>query len=240
MRHYCSRLGWIVALAAAGLWAADSPSGQGNPPVRMTSVVRSDQRTGKLVRSVIVSPKPAAGHAVEGAVVAPRVVSPAPAPAATPAAAAPQTPPRPPSMSGGPDRRARIAAPAVDPLRHQGGKQLRPVCRFSQGRSGDDAVDSRHRPAIRRDRCVQPRRQHSRRSEVSALPAGTLQRRLSARPGGLQCRRRRGGQVRRRAALRRNPQLPGPDWQTVGEVHGWAAPAETGGSQSPRPSRINP
>jgi soluble lytic murein transglycosylase-like protein len=55
--------------------------------------VRSDQRTGKLVRSVIVNPKPAAARPVAGTVVAPRAVSPAPTPAASaPAAAAPQAP----------------------------------------------------------------------------------------------------------------------------------------------------
>jgi len=91
LRHFCFRLGWSVALAAASLWAADSPSGPDNPPVRMTSVVRSDPRTGKLVRSVMVNPRPAAGHTVEGTVVAPRVVSSTPAPARA-AAGAPQAP----------------------------------------------------------------------------------------------------------------------------------------------------
>ena len=93
MNHFCFRMAWSVALAAAGLWAADSPSGADSPPARMTSVVRSDQRTGKLVRSVIVNPKPAAARPVAGTVVAPRAVSPAPTPAASaPAAAAPQAP----------------------------------------------------------------------------------------------------------------------------------------------------
>jgi len=87
-------MGWSVALAAASMWAADSPSGPDNPPVRMTSVVRSDQRTGKLVRSVIVNPKPAAAHPVAGTVVAPHVVSSASTPAAPgPAAAVSQAPP---------------------------------------------------------------------------------------------------------------------------------------------------
>jgi soluble lytic murein transglycosylase-like protein len=72
-------LGWILALAAAGLWAADASSRAGDPPLRMTSVVRSDRRTGKLVRSVMVNPKPAAGRRVRETMVAPRVVSPAPA-----------------------------------------------------------------------------------------------------------------------------------------------------------------
>jgi len=92
LKHFCFRMGWSVALAAAGLWAADLPSGP-DKPARMTSVVRSDQRTGKLVRSVMVNPKPAAGHAVEGTVVAPRVVSSTPAPAPGSAAVAPGAPP---------------------------------------------------------------------------------------------------------------------------------------------------
>ncbi len=72
----------MVALAAARVWAADTPSAPAEPPVRKTSVVRSDQRTGKLVRSVIVTPKPAAARPVEGTVVAPRVVPAAPQPQA--------------------------------------------------------------------------------------------------------------------------------------------------------------
>jgi soluble lytic murein transglycosylase-like protein len=86
-------MGCGVALAAASLWAADSPSGADTQPARMTSVVRADQRTGKLVRSVMVNPRPAAGHKVEGAVMAPRVVSSTPPPAPGPTAVVSQSPP---------------------------------------------------------------------------------------------------------------------------------------------------
>jgi soluble lytic murein transglycosylase-like protein len=82
--RFCFRLGWSVALAAAILRAADSPSIPGDQPVRMTSVVRSDPRTGKLVRSVMVNSKPVAGTAVAGTLLAPRVASSTPAPAPAP------------------------------------------------------------------------------------------------------------------------------------------------------------
>jgi soluble lytic murein transglycosylase-like protein len=44
-------------------------------PRRITSVVRPDLRTGKLVRSMIVSPQPVAERKVAGTIVQPRVVS---------------------------------------------------------------------------------------------------------------------------------------------------------------------
>lgn len=59
----------VDALMAAGLWSANPEEA----PTHMTSVVHSDLRTGKLVRSVVISPR----------VISPRVVSPA-APAAEP------------------------------------------------------------------------------------------------------------------------------------------------------------
>jgi soluble lytic murein transglycosylase-like protein len=65
-------------LAAAALWGADE-SASAEPvkrPVRMTSTVRSDPRTGKLVRSVVVTAKPVAERRVAETVVAPRVVAP--------------------------------------------------------------------------------------------------------------------------------------------------------------------
>jgi soluble lytic murein transglycosylase-like protein len=80
LHRSCFWLVWGVALAAGSLWAADTPSVAGNQPVRMTSVVRSDQRTGKLVRSVVVNPKPVAEHKVAETVVVPRAVSSLPAP----------------------------------------------------------------------------------------------------------------------------------------------------------------
>jgi soluble lytic murein transglycosylase-like protein len=86
-----------AALATAALWGADEPPVASNPPVRMTSVIRADQRTGKLVRSVVVNPKPVGEHKVAETVVAPRVISPAP-PAPAPHNAAVRTPPA--SLSG--------------------------------------------------------------------------------------------------------------------------------------------
>ena len=46
-------------------------------PQRITSVVRSDQRTGRLVRSVVVTSRPVASQRVAETVVVPRVVVPA-------------------------------------------------------------------------------------------------------------------------------------------------------------------
>ena len=61
-RHFCFTLGIWLALAAS-VFAADQ---QDRPP-QMVSVVRTDPRTGKLVRSVIVTRKPAARKAAEDA-----------------------------------------------------------------------------------------------------------------------------------------------------------------------------
>jgi soluble lytic murein transglycosylase-like protein len=72
---FCSKLIWVVWFAVS-LCAADS----GAPSVQFKSVVRSDPRTGKLVRSVVVSPK-----RVSAAVAAPRVSTPAPAAGPAPA-----------------------------------------------------------------------------------------------------------------------------------------------------------
>ena len=72
--HFCFKLIFCVVLAG-GLWAADSGTASG----RMTSVVRVDAKTGKLVRSVVVAPKPVnqqrvAETRVVETVVAPRVM----------------------------------------------------------------------------------------------------------------------------------------------------------------------
>ena len=49
---------------ALSLWAGDGSSATGAQPRRMASVVRSDPRTGKLVRNVVVvNPKPVANQA---------------------------------------------------------------------------------------------------------------------------------------------------------------------------------
>lgn len=76
--RFCFIISMGSLLATAAL-AAD-PAAQ---PKRITSVVRSDPRTGRLVRSVIVTPKSVGEKRLAPTVVAPRVVSPsAPAPAA--------------------------------------------------------------------------------------------------------------------------------------------------------------
>jgi soluble lytic murein transglycosylase-like protein len=67
--RYCSILILSTWLSAA-LFAANPER-----PRRITSVVRPDLRTGKLVRSMIVSYKPVAEQRVAGTIVQPRVVS---------------------------------------------------------------------------------------------------------------------------------------------------------------------
>jgi soluble lytic murein transglycosylase-like protein len=64
---------------ATGLWGANPDAA----PSRMTSVVHSDMRTGKLVRSVVVSPRVLSERSIAPAVVAPRSVEPS-APSAQP------------------------------------------------------------------------------------------------------------------------------------------------------------
>jgi len=51
-------------------------AGESDVPRRVTSVVRSDPRTGRLVRSIVVTPKPVASQKVVETVIQPRVVSP--------------------------------------------------------------------------------------------------------------------------------------------------------------------
>jgi len=68
---FCSRLIWVAGLAAVS-YAADSSA----QPRRIESVVHADLRTGKLVRSVIVTPKPVLQQRVDAVVVQPRIVSP--------------------------------------------------------------------------------------------------------------------------------------------------------------------
>jgi len=72
LRAFCFSLGLAAALSACRIWAAGAPE----PSGQITSVVRADVRTGKLVRSVVVTPKNIAGRRVEETVVAPRVVTP--------------------------------------------------------------------------------------------------------------------------------------------------------------------
>jgi hypothetical protein len=71
LQHFCFSLIWV----AAGMGTALVAAGAADRPQRITSVVRPDVRTGKLVRSVIVTPKPVAGKKVEEPVATPREVS---------------------------------------------------------------------------------------------------------------------------------------------------------------------
>jgi len=69
LRQFCFKL--ILAGLAAGALFGAGP----DRPQRVTSVVRPDLRTGKLVRSILVSSKPVAEVRVAETVVQPRVVS---------------------------------------------------------------------------------------------------------------------------------------------------------------------
>jgi soluble lytic murein transglycosylase-like protein len=80
LTYLCFRLGLGATLAATLLSAAGLP----DRPQQITSVVRADARTGKLVRRVIVTSKPVASLALAAGVV-PLRVAPAPASAAVPA-----------------------------------------------------------------------------------------------------------------------------------------------------------
>ena len=68
LRQFCFKI-LVAGFAAGALFGAGS-----DKPQRITSVVHPDLKTGKLVRSVVVSPKPVAAVRVPVAVVAPRVV----------------------------------------------------------------------------------------------------------------------------------------------------------------------
>jgi Transglycosylase SLT domain len=72
----CFRLAGAAGLASIALWAAEPMDTETAVPRRITTVIRPDQRTGKLVRSVIVTSKPVVEQSVVEAPVAPRVVSP--------------------------------------------------------------------------------------------------------------------------------------------------------------------
>jgi len=58
--RFCFRLGWSVCLTVVGCWAVNLPN---QPPARITSVVRTDVRTGKLVRTMVVTAQPAPANA---------------------------------------------------------------------------------------------------------------------------------------------------------------------------------
>lgn len=70
MTHFCFKMVWLAAVAAV-VSSAASPE----MPQRITSVVRPDLRTGKLVRSVIVTSRPVNQRSVAETVIQPRVVS---------------------------------------------------------------------------------------------------------------------------------------------------------------------
>jgi len=79
--RFCSKLMWSAVVVPAALYASDS----GTQYQRITTVVRADARSGKLVRSVIVTPKPVPQQRVEETVISPLVVTPAAAAEEAPA-----------------------------------------------------------------------------------------------------------------------------------------------------------
>ena len=70
--QFCFRLGWGLGAAAAAVFAAGMP----DQSTRITSIVRADNRTGKLVRSVSVTSRPVTDRAVTQQVIAPKVITP--------------------------------------------------------------------------------------------------------------------------------------------------------------------
>jgi soluble lytic murein transglycosylase-like protein len=70
LRRFCFRLGLGITLAA-GVFAADQP----DRSPQMVSVVRADPRTGKLVRSLILTAKPVAARRAAEEALAPRGIN---------------------------------------------------------------------------------------------------------------------------------------------------------------------
>jgi soluble lytic murein transglycosylase-like protein len=68
--RFCSTLVWSATLATMVVYAGE-PVGQ---PQRITSVVRADLKSGRLVRSVIVTPRSVGEQRVAETVIAPRVI----------------------------------------------------------------------------------------------------------------------------------------------------------------------
>jgi soluble lytic murein transglycosylase-like protein len=68
----CFRLGLVLGIVVPAFAASDASS----RPARITSVVRADMRTGKLVRSAIVTPRAVTEQRITETVVAPRVITP--------------------------------------------------------------------------------------------------------------------------------------------------------------------
>jgi len=86
--HFCFKLVWSAALGTVVLYAGESV-GQ---PQRITSVVRADLRSGKLVRSVIVTPRTVGERRVAGTVITPRVIPESPVAPPEPDAPKPAAP----------------------------------------------------------------------------------------------------------------------------------------------------
>ena len=76
MIRLCFNLAWAAGLASVALWAAGPVDTETAAPRRITTVIHPDLRTGRLVRSVMVTSKPVVEQRVTEAPVAPRVVSP--------------------------------------------------------------------------------------------------------------------------------------------------------------------
>ena len=81
--RFCSKLWWGIGCGAALLYAGDTAT----QPQRITSVVRADAHSGKLVRSVVVSPRSIGEQKLVPTIVAPRVIPEAPPAGPDPVAA---------------------------------------------------------------------------------------------------------------------------------------------------------
>jgi len=83
LTHFCSKLVWSFVLGPMVVYAADTVQ----QPQRITSVIRTDLKTGKLVRSVVVTPRAVGERRVAETVIKPRVVPETPAGTPEPEAA---------------------------------------------------------------------------------------------------------------------------------------------------------
>jgi soluble lytic murein transglycosylase-like protein len=68
--RFCFRLSWSVCLPVVACWAGNLPN---QPSARVSSVVRTDVRTGKLVRTMVVTPQSASEARQADAALAPTV-----------------------------------------------------------------------------------------------------------------------------------------------------------------------
>jgi hypothetical protein len=76
LMRLCFNLACAAGLASVALWAAGPVDTEMAVSRRITTVIRPDPRTGRLVRSVIVTSNPVVEQRVPEALVSPRVVSP--------------------------------------------------------------------------------------------------------------------------------------------------------------------